>query len=130
MSAFDDIAAADVALLTTDGETVPRRILAEAVQIGESALAEARYLRGESPGEFWWEPWCEDHPGDHPGDPDCRACLGASHDAWMHRAKAAEGATRELVAMLAEAVEEVELTGCREWAEARALLEKYGEKSA
>lgn len=102
MSAFDELAGPDVELLTGDAITnavhadvVPRRILAEAVRIGEKAIAEAKYLRGEHPGKRWWEPWCAEHLGDHPGDPDCRACLGASHDAWMHRAKAAEHALRE-----------------------------------
>jgi hypothetical protein len=36
----------------------------------------------------WLEPWCDEHPD---GDGQrCVACIGASHDAWMHRAKAAE----------------------------------------
>jgi len=39
-------------------------------------------------GAEWLEPWCDEHP-DLDGQ-GCVACIGASHDAWMHRAKAAE----------------------------------------
>jgi hypothetical protein len=49
-------------------------------------------------GAEWLEPWCDEHP-DLDGE-GCVACIGASHDAWMHRAKAAE---RE-VARLREAL--------------------------
>jgi hypothetical protein len=49
-------------------------------------------------GAEWLEPWCDEHP-DLDGQ-GCVACIGASHDAWMHRAKAAEAE----VARLREAV--------------------------
>jgi hypothetical protein len=52
-------------------------------------------------GAEWLEPWCDEHP-DLDGQ-GCVACIGASHDAWMHRAKAAE---RE-VARLRETLEAI-----------------------
>jgi hypothetical protein len=68
---------------------------------------EAENERLRDPGAEWLEPWCDEHPD---GDGQrCVACIGASHDAWMHRAKAAE---RE-VERLREALKEV-----TNWAEA------------
>lgn len=52
------------------------------------------------PGETWMEPWCEEHPG-NVGEPGCMSCLGESHDAWMHRAKAAERLLDEVRGALA-----------------------------
>jgi hypothetical protein len=76
-------------------------------------------------GAEWLEPWCDEHP-DLDGQ-GCVACIGASHDAWMHRAKAAE---RE-VARLREALEAIEWTTDHEpgalarrcWQLARGALE-------
>lgn len=48
------------------------------------------------PGGFWWEPWCEEH-AEGAESATCVSCVGASHDAWMHRAKAAEAALREIL---------------------------------
>jgi hypothetical protein len=45
-------------------------------------------------GAEWLEPWCDEHP-DLDGQ-GCVACIGASHDAWMHRAKAAEREAQRL----------------------------------
>jgi hypothetical protein len=45
-------------------------------------------------GAEWLEPWCDEHP-DLDGQ-GCVACIGASHDAWMHRAKAAEAEVARL----------------------------------
>jgi hypothetical protein len=58
-------------------------------------------------GPEWLEPWCDEHPdGDGQG---CVACIGASHDAWMHRAKDAEARLDDpasvLAALLAESPE-------------------------
>lgn len=66
------------------------------------ALDELRALaQPEAPEGFFEagreEPWCEEHGQPHNG---CRACVGASHDAWMHRAKAAEAAGLELAALV------------------------------
>jgi hypothetical protein len=67
----------------------------------------AQTLGYNEAGGEWLEPWCEEHPdGDGQG---CVACIGASHDAWMHRAKAAEAE----VAGLRDALREI-----TNWAEA------------
>lgn len=60
-----------------------------------------RRMGVRSAGHEWVEPWCEDH-SDGDGQ-NCMACTGASHDAWMHRAKTAEGLLGEAGGLLAEA---------------------------
>jgi hypothetical protein len=59
-------------------------------------------------GAEWLEPWCDEHP-DLDGE-GCVACIGASHDAWMHRAKAAEREVerlREALTRASRALDEV-----------------------
>jgi hypothetical protein len=54
-------------------------------------------------GAEWLEPWCDEHP-DLDGQ-GCVACIGASHDAWMHRAKAAEAEVARLREALTRAAD-------------------------
>src|SRR5690242_12211546 len=54
-------------------------------------------------GEGWAERWCDDHL--EVPDSTCLACVGESHDAWMHRAKAAEMRVVELEVLVEDAID-------------------------